>query len=123
MKSITVEDLKEKRESEAEFVLLDVREPSEFAAGAIAGSVNIPMGQVERRLRELPKDREIIVICHSGARSASITSTLNRLGYKNAVNVTGGIAAWGRRIDPQVSAGGPSLSALWKGIFGSRRPS
>lgn len=121
MKSITVEELKERRESGASFVLLDVREPGEIAASSLSGSLNIPMGQVERRLRELPKDREIVVMCRSGGRSAHVTATLNKLGYKNAVNLTGGISAWARRIDPQVSAAGPSLSSLFKGLFGSNR--
>ena len=120
MKSISVEELKELQVSRTPFFLLDVREPSEFAAGKIAGAVNIPMNDVERRLRELPKDREIVVMCHSGARSARITSVLNRLGYKNAANLAGGISAWSRRIDPQASPGGPSLGGLLKSLFGNR---
>ena len=120
MKSITVEELKERQDGRAPFFLLDVREPNEVALKAIAGSVNIPMNQVERRLRELPKDREIVVMCQAGGRSARVTETLNGLGYKNAVNLTGGIAAWSRRIDPHAPAGGGSLSGLWKKFFGSK---
>ena len=100
IKSISVEELKALQGSGTPFLLLDVREPSEFAAGAIAGAVNIPMGQVESRLAELPKDREIVVMCHSGRRSAIVTEHLNGLGYTNAVSLTGGIAAWAARIDP-----------------------
>lgn len=74
--------------------LLDVREPEEIADGAIVGSVNIPMDEVERRLGEIPTDRDIVVICHVGARSGYITNRLNALGYARAVNLSGGIASW-----------------------------
>lgn len=104
MKTISVEELKALRGNGTPFLLLDVREPSEFVAGAIAGAVNIPMGQVESRLAELPKDREIVVMCHSGRRSGIVTERLNALGYSNAVSLTGGIAAWTARIDPSVSS-------------------
>jgi rhodanese-related sulfurtransferase len=102
MKSISVQELKTLRASSVPFMLLDVREPSEFAASKISGAVNIPVGQVEQRLSELPKDREIVVMCRSGHRSSRVTATLNKLGYKNAVNLTGGITAWAREIDPNV---------------------
>jgi rhodanese-related sulfurtransferase len=121
MKSITVENLKERIESRQPLYLLDVRAPGEVAMGALDGSVNIPMNQVERRSRELPKDRDIVVICHSGARSAHITKRLNALGFEKAVNLTGGIAAWSRRIDSNVASGGISLSDMWKSLFGAKR--
>jgi rhodanese-related sulfurtransferase len=120
MKSITVEELKARQDGGAPFFLLDVREPNEVALKSIPGSVNIPMNHVERRLRELPKDREIVVMCQAGGRSARVTETLNRLGYEKAVNLTGGIAAWSRRIDVQAPAGGAPLSGLWKKLFGSK---
>ncbi len=120
MISITVAELKERQESGVPFFLLDVREPGEVALKAIAGSVNIPMNQVERRLRELPRDREIVVMCQAGGRSARVTETLNRLGYTNAVNLSGGIVAWSRRVDSRAPASGASLAGLWKKLFGSR---
>jgi rhodanese-related sulfurtransferase len=57
-------------------------------------------------------------MCQAGGRSARVTATLNGLGYKNAVNLTGGIGAWSRRIAPSASAGGSSLSGFWKKLFG-----
>lgn len=123
MKSISVEELKDLRESGVPFFLLDVREPSEFAGGKISGAVNIPMNDVERRLRELPKDRQIVVMCHAGSRSARMTGVLNKLGYKDAVNLTGGISAWSRLADPKAASGGMSLFGLLKSIFGSGRQS
>jgi rhodanese-related sulfurtransferase len=74
--------------------LLDVREPEELADGALAGSVNIPMEEVEQRLAELPTDRDIVVICHLGGRSAHVAKLLNALGYDRALNLSGGMEAW-----------------------------
>jgi rhodanese-related sulfurtransferase len=94
MKSITASELRQRLENEPVPFLLDVREPEELADGVIAGSVNIPMDDVEKRLREIPADRDVVVICHLGARSAFITTVLNALGYDRAINLRGGIDAW-----------------------------
>lgn len=106
IKTISVEQLRDLRARRVPFLLLDVREPSEFATGAIAGAVNIPMGQVERRLGELPTDRKIVVMCHSGRRSGIVAARLNELGYRNAISLSGGIEAWMQRVDPKLSSGG-----------------
>lgn len=74
-------------------MLVDVREPDEFAAGHAVGAVNIPLGQVESRLSELPADGTVHVICQSGARSARATAMLTGHGV-DAVNVLGGTTAW-----------------------------
>jgi rhodanese-related sulfurtransferase len=81
------------RDDESPF-LLDVREPEELPDGVIAGSVNVPMRELKLRLGELPADRDIVVICHVGARSAYVTQQLNALGYDRAVNLEGGMDAW-----------------------------
>ncbi len=93
-KSILAGELERRLDNGAAPFLLDVREPEEMADGVIPGSVNIPMGEVEHRLGELPTDREIVVICHLGARSAYVTKKLNALGYDRAVNLSGGVDAW-----------------------------
>ena len=79
---------------EAAPYLLDVREPEEMVDGEIDGSINIPMDEVEQRLDELPTDRDIVVICHIGARSGFITRKLNALGFDRVVNLSGGMDAW-----------------------------
>ncbi len=94
MQSITPADLEQRLTEGGAPFLLDVREVEELADGAIAGSVNIPMGGVEERLRELPRDRDIVVICHLGARSAYVTKQLNALGFDRAMNLRGGMEAW-----------------------------
>ncbi len=94
LKSISATELERCLESGRPPFLLDVRDPEELNDGKIEGSVNIPMDEVERRLNELPSDRDIVVICHLGARSAYITKRLAALGYDRAANLSGGMEAW-----------------------------
>jgi rhodanese-related sulfurtransferase len=75
--------------------LLDVRQPEELAAGAIPGAVNVPLGELAHRLPDLPVERPVVVVCASGNRSSQATAFLARAGYR-ALNLTGGMAAWGR---------------------------
>lgn len=90
-----------------EVMLLDVREPHEFAAGHIDGAVSIPVGQIAALQSELPTDRRIVCVCRSGARSGMVTAALNRAGY-DAVNLDGGMLAWVEANQPFVDAeGGP----------------
>jgi adenylyltransferase/sulfurtransferase len=100
--SMTVEELKAWRDSGEAHMLLDVREPSEHAICAIAGSVLIPMREVGEQLDTLPKDKPIVVHCKMGGRSAQITGLLRARGY-DARNLTGGILAWISQIDPSLS--------------------
>ncbi len=75
--------------------LLDVRQPEEFRAGHIPGAKLIPLRELPTRLKELPKNQEIIVVCHSGNRSLSATRHLAGAGYQ-VVNLQGGMIAWAR---------------------------
>ncbi len=92
--SISPEDLRKRLNSGEPPFVLDVREPEEMADGVIVGSINIPMDDIEDRLAEVPTDRDIVVICHLGARSAYVTKKLNALGFDRAVNLSGGLDAW-----------------------------
>jgi rhodanese-related sulfurtransferase len=96
VKSLSVSDLLHRLDDDPAPFLLDVREPEELADGAIAGSVSVPLREVRHRLAELPRDRDIVVICHLGVRSAYVTEQLNALGYDRAVNLAGGMDAWVR---------------------------
>lgn len=81
-------------------VLLDVREPAEFAICRIEGSLLMPMGTVPTRLPDLDPDAEIVVICHHGARSAQVCMFLERQGFSQVRNLAGGVAAWAAQVDP-----------------------
>jgi len=103
-----VEDLSAREVSERlkakpnDVLLLDVREPDERETARIEPSLHIPMRDVPHRLAELPTDREIIVYCHGGTRSAMIAGFLEGKGYRHVANLHGGIDAWSRTVDPRV---------------------
>ncbi len=82
--------------------LLDVREPQEYDICHIPNSVLIPMQQIPQRLNELNKEQEIVVICHHGMRSAQVGMFLEQNGFKNIINLMGGVAAWAEDVDPQM---------------------
>jgi rhodanese-related sulfurtransferase len=86
-------------ESRARPVLLDVREPWEFQTCHIEGSLPMPMNSVPARLQELDDDAEIVCICHHGARSMSVASFLERNGFTQVTNLTGGVHAWALQVD------------------------
>ena len=77
-------------------LIVDVREPNEFASERIEGSVLIPLSQFADRHAELPKDRPLVMQCHSGSRSSSATMFLLGRGWTDVRNLDGGIAAWMR---------------------------
>lgn len=99
---ISVQDLHAMRTDNKPHMLLDIREAQEVAAGAIEGSVHIPMNTIPNNLDKLPKDKPLVVMCHVGGRSAQVTHWLRSQGYDNAVNLDGGIVAWAAEIDPNV---------------------
>lgn len=100
---INVNDLKERLDNGEELFILDVREPHEYEAANI-GATHIPLGELEDRLEELSayKEVEFVVHCRSGARSARACALLMEKGFRNPVNMAGGILAWARFIDPSL---------------------
>ncbi|AWR87955.1 MULTISPECIES: rhodanese-like domain-containing protein [Thermaceae] len=91
-KDVSVQELR--AASEPGRVVLDVREPYEYAEGHVPGSTLLPLGQVAARAGQLPKDAPVYVICRSGNRSVQASRTLAELGFKDVRNVQGGILAW-----------------------------
>ncbi len=91
---ITVQDLREFRDSPSGVTVVDVREPNEVSTGAIPGSINIPLGHLAERAGELPHDRLIVVHCKGGYRSSIASSLLRRAGFEDIANLTGGYDAW-----------------------------
>lgn len=67
-------------------VVVDVRSPGEFASGSRPGSLNIPLGEISRRAKELDKEKPVILCCASGARSGAAAGILKSLGFRNVVN-------------------------------------
>lgn len=100
-KTLTPEELRARDDVE----ILDVREPGEWRAGHIDGSVHIPMGEIGARAGELNRNRPIVTVCRSGQRSGKIAAFLSRQDY-DATNLDGGLKAWARAGLPLVSTSG-----------------
>lgn len=81
-------------------VLLDVREPWEYQTCHISGSQHIPMQTVPARQTELDPDQPVVCICHHGMRSAAVAAFLEKNGFTQVINMTGGIDAWAKQVDP-----------------------
>jgi adenylyltransferase/sulfurtransferase len=102
--TITPLELKQKIDAHDNFVLVDVREPHEYEIVKIPGSVLIPKDRIlsGEALSELPQDRQIVLHCKSGARSAEALAALHQAGFGDAVHVGGGVLAWAREVDPSL---------------------
>jgi adenylyltransferase/sulfurtransferase len=95
------EELKRKLDRGEDVFVLDVREPHEYQICNIGGHL-IPLGDLEKRVNELDREREMVVHCKGGVRSAKAVELLQRYGFKNAVSLAGGITAWSDKVDPRV---------------------
>ena len=96
--------LEERARGERDFVLIDVREPAEVEIVTIAGSVLVPKaGFMEGpALAQLPRDRQVVLYCRSGVRSADVLRVVQAAGFADAVHVGGGVLAWVNEIDPSL---------------------
>lgn len=100
---ITAEDFAQQRRQPNPPLLLDVREPWEFQTASLANSLLMPMGEVTSRAhQELDPDAPIVVMCHHGVRSLSVTMWLRNQGFDHAQSLAGGIDHWSRTIDPTI---------------------
>jgi rhodanese-related sulfurtransferase len=99
---ITPQELRLRQERNEELTLLDVREPWERQATSIAGSQHIPMADIPARMQELDPDQHIVVYCHHGVRSLTVTDWLRKEGYEKVQSLSGGINQWSLMIDPNV---------------------
>lgn len=99
MQNITANDV-QKIKKTSDIYLLDVRTLGEFAQKRIKGAHLIPIDQVQTRIKEIPKDRHIVVYCETGVRSAMVGRYLDSLGYKNVSNLAQGIMGWQLRGYP-----------------------
>jgi adenylyltransferase/sulfurtransferase len=98
--TITVEELKARRDRGEKITLLDVREPNEWTISDLPESIKMPLGSLPHRFGELPQKAEIVVYCRTGGRSVQF---LRQKGYEKAVNLAGGINRWAETIDPTMS--------------------
>ena len=102
--TILATELKAKMDAGEDFLLVDVREPAEFEIVSIPGAVLIPKGEILNgsALASLPQDKQIILHCKSGVRSAEALAALKAAGLSNSVHVQGGVLAWAAQVDPSL---------------------
>jgi len=94
MRNVNPDEAKIQYDDQVPFI--DVREENEHRQARIPNSILIPLSQMQNRWQEIPKDKEVVIYCQSGNRSASLIIELERLGYENLMNLYGGIIAWHR---------------------------
>jgi len=102
--TITAAELKELLDSDKPVYLVDVREPAEFEIVSIPGSTLIPKDEILRgdALASLPQDKQIVMYCKTGVRSAETLAAVKAAGFKDAVHVQGGVTAWVKQVDPSL---------------------
>lgn len=98
----SAQQVQQRLENGDKFLLLDVREPNEFAFAHIEGSLHIPLRQIPERLHELDNAQDIVVLCHHGMRSQQACLFLEQHGFMQLYNLRGGIDAWSSTCDPSV---------------------
>lgn len=103
MQEITATDLKKRLDNGDDIQIVDVREANEVAIARMPNTVHIPLGEVVNRMDEIDPNRETVVHCKGGIRSAKAIEALQRSGFKgNLINLKGGITAWSNEVDPSV---------------------
>ncbi len=103
MQEITATELKARIDAGDDIMLVDVRQPDEYAFAKIDGAKLIPLGEIMGRVKELDPARETVVHCKMGGRSARAIQALEQSGYKGTLmNLVGGITAWSNEVDPKI---------------------
>lgn len=101
-KQATPAEIKRRLDAGEPLRIVDVREADEHLIAHIEQAELHPMSQFQSWWQQLPRDREIVVICHHGSRSAQVCMALSQAGFGQLTNMQGGIDAWSREVDPKV---------------------
>lgn len=101
---MNVQQLKALRDAGDPHVILDVREVGELEAARLDDVLHIPMMTIPNRMAEISRDVPVVVMCHHGMRSMNAVQWLKGNGFDNVINLTGGINAWAKEIDPSVGS-------------------
>ena len=99
---LTPKQLQEKLNNQETICVLDVREDWEYEICRLEKSLHIPLGDLENRLQEIPYLKTIVVVCHHGIRSQKGALKLIRAGFSDVLNLSGGIDAWAKEVDPGI---------------------
>ena len=103
VEEISATELKRRMDAGENIQLIDVRQPDEYNFARIDGAKLIPLGEVISRMNEIDPDRETVIHCKMGGRSARAIEALQRSGFRGELkNLKGGITAWSNEVDPKV---------------------
>ncbi len=103
MTEITANELKNRMDAGEDIQLIDVRQPDEYEFAKIEGAKLIPLGEIVQRMNEIDPNRETVIHCKAGGRSAQAIQALQRAGFTGELrNLRGGITAWSNEVDPKV---------------------
>lgn len=103
MQEITAAELKRRMDAGEDVQLIDVRQPDEYAFAKIKGAKLIPLGEIVERMDELDQNKEVVLQCKAGGRSATAIQMLTRAGFKGKMsNLKGGITAWSNEVDSSI---------------------
>lgn len=94
LQNLNADQFKDRVSQKSKVLLVDVREPHEFKAGHIPSAVNIPLSQLNSRIKEISPKNEVLLYCRSGMRSKQAGKILKKHGYSNLAHLRGGITAW-----------------------------
>lgn len=101
-KSISPQELEIRLKNDEKVNLIDVREPLEYEIAQIEGAKLLPLSEFNEWINDLAPEKEIIVMCHHGIRSANLCVFLVRNGFENVFNLDGGIDLWSKEVDPTI---------------------
>jgi rhodanese-related sulfurtransferase len=103
IRQLTPSELKARLDQGDKLTILDVREPWEVAICALPGARHVPMRDIPAQAETLPRDTDLVVLCHHGVRSQYVASFLERLGFERLHNLAGGIDAWAKDVEPAMA--------------------
>ena len=102
VRSATPAEIRRRLDGGEDLLLVDVREPEELAIACIKGALLRPMSRAEEWIDTLPREGELVIVCHHGMRSMHVALALAARGHTNVTNLTGGIDLWSAQVDPAV---------------------
>ena len=102
---ITPKQLKARLDAGEAIDIIDIREPWEVAQGTLAEARPIPMDDVPEQLSDIPTDKPVVLMCHTGRRSEALAIWMETEGFENVLNLVGGIERWSAEVDPSIYPG------------------
>ncbi len=99
---ITAPELDERLQRDRSLLLVDVREPREWDLCHLEGAILVPLATIEEALAEMPRDRPVVLYCHTGIRSMTALQLLRDRGFTQVQSLAGGIDAWARLVAPEM---------------------